>query len=84
LSGQERRQVAFAATKAVGNSPDRHRHVRKLREFYRLNKPVFPEQSHLFLIVRRPVEDWTAFELRLRNLLTSLATNPRLDSHPAD
>jgi RNase P protein component len=72
LPGQRGRKVGFAATKAVGHSVCRHRHVRKLREFYRLNKAIFPDNSHLFFLLRRPVQDWEAFEARLRDLITSL------------
>jgi RNase P protein component len=69
--------VAFAATRQVGNSPARHRHVRKLREFYRLNKDLFAEDGHYFLLVRAPVEDWGSLYDRLRNLLKKSET-PRL------
>ncbi|MCX6601882.1 MAG: hypothetical protein NT025_10045 [bacterium] len=50
----------------------RHRHIRKLREFYRLNKAIFHDSGHYFFLLRRPVEDWKAFEVRLRDLITAL------------
>ena len=61
--------MAFAATKGAGNAVARHRHVRKLREFYRHHKELFAEQTHYFLLVRAPVEDWDDFEIRLKILL---------------
>jgi RNase P protein component len=53
----------------VGNSVCRHHAVRKLREFYRLNKAVFPEQGHVLILVRNPVADWPGLEARLTRLL---------------
>jgi RNase P protein component len=64
--------VAFAATRAVGHAAQRHRHVRKLREFYRLNKGFFHESGHFFLLVRSPINDWPEFEARLKQALSSL------------
>ena len=58
----------------MGNSPARHRHVRKLREFYRLNKDLFAENGHYFLLVRAPVEDWGEFERKLKGLLKKLTS----------
>jgi len=72
LSGKPSRKIAFAATRRVGNSPERHRHVRKLREFYRLNKELFAENGHYFLLVRAPVKDWTQLELKLKGILNKL------------
>jgi hypothetical protein len=72
LPGQSGRKVGFAATRAVGHSPCRHAHVRKLREFYRLNKEIFPDYGHCLLLMRRSVENWKAFEDRLRVLISSL------------
>jgi hypothetical protein len=66
-------QVAFAAIKAVGNSPARHRHIRKCKEFYRLNKGLFPEHIHLLFLFRSSVSDWPDFEQRLIALLSSVA-----------
>jgi hypothetical protein len=59
----------------VGSSVERHHHIRKLREFYRLNKPLFPETVHLFLLVRRPVKDWKAVEGKLAELLARIMTD---------
>jgi hypothetical protein len=46
--------------------------VRKLREFYRLNKQIFPENGQLFLLMRKPIEDWKGFEERLRREIGNL------------
>lgn len=72
MPGQSGRKVGFAATRAVGHAVCRHRHIRKLREFYRLNKAIFHDSGHYFFLLRRPVEDWKAFEVRLRDLITAL------------
>jgi hypothetical protein len=47
--------------------------MRKLREFYRLNKDLFTQDGHYFLLVRQVVEDWPEFETRLKGLLNKLA-----------
>ena len=57
--------MAFAATRQVGSSVDRHRQIRKLREFYRLNKALFAAHSHFFLLCRAPIVDWDGFVVRL-------------------
>jgi ribonuclease P protein component len=72
LPGQSDRKIGFAAVRAVGHAVCRHRHIRKLREFYRLNKDLFPDGSHYLLLMRRSVEDWKAFEERLHDLISSL------------
>jgi len=69
LSGQPSRKIAFAATRKVGNSPARHRHVRKLREFYRLNKDLFAVDGHYLLMLRAPVGEWEDLEERLKEIL---------------
>lgn len=61
--------MAFAATRRVGNAVERHRHVRKLREFYRLNKDLFADNMRFLLLMRGPVNDWPEFEQRLRTVL---------------
>jgi hypothetical protein len=43
--------------------------VRKLREFYRLNKEMFDERGHFFLLIRAPVVEWGEFENRLKAVL---------------
>jgi hypothetical protein len=65
----------------VGTSVDRHRYLRKLREFYRLNKSLFPENVYYFLLIRRPVKDWQAVETNLISALASL-TEARLNIPP--
>jgi RNase P protein component len=72
LPGEGGRKVGFAATRAVGHSVCRHRHIRKLREFYRLNKSLFPDTGHLLFLVRRTISDWPDFEARLKERLRSL------------
>ena len=61
--------MAFAATRGAGSSVARHHHVRKLREFYRLNKELFAEHGHYFLLVRAPITDWEGFLAQLKNIL---------------
>ncbi|MBI5059944.1 ribonuclease P protein component [candidate division KSB1 bacterium] len=66
------RRIAFAATRAVGNSVVRHRHIRKLREYYRLNKDKFPVNYTVLLHIRARISDWNIFEKRLTELLRSI------------
>lgn len=66
------RKAAFSATKAVGHAVCRHRHVRKLREFYRLNKSLFPEAGHFLFLLRSPVDNWQDFEARLKSIISGL------------
>ena len=61
--------MAFAATRGVGSSVARHHYVRKLREFYRLNKGLFAENVHYFLLCRAPITDWDDFLARLKVIL---------------
>ncbi len=67
--GKPGRKIAFAATRRVGNAPARHRHIRKLREFYRLNKELFAEGTHYLFVMRSAIENWAEFEERLNALL---------------
>jgi RNase P protein component len=79
------RKIGFAARRSVGNSPCRHRHIRKLREFYRLNKDLWPPTGHLFLLVRNPVTDWESFQERLTKVLGELPRNrPMPTSGPVE
>jgi ribonuclease P protein component len=72
LSGQQGRKIAVAASRRAGNAVIRNRYRRKLKEFYRLNKELFPDNCHYYLLVRGPVEDWSDFESRLTQTLTGL------------
>jgi ribonuclease P protein component len=72
LPGQQGRKIAVAASRRVGNAVIRNRHRRKLKEFYRLNKDLFPDNSDYFLLVRSPVEDWPDLEQRLTQILAGL------------
>ncbi len=72
--------MAFAATKRVGNSVCRHRAIRKLREFYRLNKAAFPEGAQILILLRAPVADWPGLEARLTRLLSELPQDNNLGS----
>ncbi|MFZ5433703.1 MAG: hypothetical protein ACOZB3_08020 [Calditrichota bacterium] len=62
----------------------RHRHVRKLREFYRLNKNLFVNEIHYFFLARQPIINWPEFENRLRQLLSNIPPRSRLDSNQTD
>ncbi|MBL0061865.1 MAG: ribonuclease P protein component [bacterium] len=73
MPGQLERKLACAAMRKVGNAPDRNRHRRKLKEFYRLNKHLWPEGTHFYALFRQPVSDWEAFETKLRALLSKLS-----------
>ncbi len=67
--GKPGRKLAFAATRRVGNAPARHRHIRKLREFYRLNKELFAEGTHYLFVMRSAVTDWGELEGRVQVVL---------------
>jgi len=53
----------------VGPAVLRNYHRRRLKEFYRLNKHLWPEGTHFFVLFRAPVRDWPDFEQRLTVLL---------------
>jgi ribonuclease P protein component len=74
------RKIAFAAKRTVGNAVKRNRARRKLREFYRQHKSLFPNNYHYILLLRNEPPDWNSLEERLRNLLSTLP----LDSETAD
>lgn len=56
----------------VGTAVERNYHRRKLKEFYRLNKHLWPEGTHFYALFRQPVTDWGSFEVRLAEKLKSL------------
>jgi ribonuclease P protein component len=66
------RKIAFATPRSVGNAARRNRARRKLREFYRRNKSLFPDKTHYLIVLRNEPEDWTDLEDRLRRFLSSL------------
>ena len=72
MPGQQGRRIAVAASRRVGNAVVRNRHRRKLKEFYRLHKDLFPDNCDYFLLIRSPVEDWPDFESRLTQTLAGL------------
>ncbi|MCB1060057.1 MAG: ribonuclease P protein component [Calditrichaeota bacterium] len=72
MPGQPGRKFACAATRKVGSAVVRNYHRRKLKEFYRLNKSLWPQDGHIFCLFRSKVEDWPSFEKRLSALLNSL------------
>lgn len=45
-------RLGLAVSSAVGNSPERNRIKRLVREFFRLNKGVLPQSSDLLVTVR--------------------------------
>ncbi|MBK6765340.1 MAG: ribonuclease P protein component [bacterium] len=56
----------------VGGAADRNRHRRKLKEFYRLNKNLWPDNTHYYVLFRKSVPSWAEFEVRLAEKLMSL------------
>jgi ribonuclease P protein component len=69
LPGQPVTRIAVAADRRVGGAVARNRHRRKLKEFYRLNKSLFPDGHFFYLLVRSPISDWKEFEQRFKKLL---------------
>jgi ribonuclease P protein component len=49
---EETRKIGFIAGKRVGKAPARNRFKRLLREFYRLNKNLFPSSCKILIIVK--------------------------------
>jgi len=70
------RKIAFSTPRSVGNAVRRNRARRKLREFYRRNKALFPDKTHYLIVLRNEPEDWRDLEDRLRRLLSSLPVAP--------
>ncbi len=48
---------AFLASKKVGNSVQRHRAVRLMRESYRMLEPQYPQGYDLLFIARNTIND---------------------------
>ena len=69
--GGERRQIGVSAGKRAGGSVVRNRMKRLLREFYRLNKEVFPLGTRTAIVVRKIVED-PALDMVRAELLPAL------------
>ncbi len=69
--GGQRRQVGVSAGKRAGGSVDRNRMKRLLREFYRLNKGLFPQGTRTAIVVRKTPGD-AALETVSGELLTAL------------
>ncbi|MBU1936424.1 ribonuclease P protein component [bacterium] len=66
------RRIAFSAKRTVGGAVKRNRACRKLREFYRQNKAIFPDNYHYILLLRNEPSNWNDLEERLRRLLSNL------------
>lgn len=54
LLGGGKRQVGISAGKRVGDSVERNRAKRLLREFYRTHKFLFPRGTRTAIVVRKP------------------------------
>jgi ribonuclease P protein component len=52
--GGGKRQVGISAGKRAGGSVARNRAKRLLREFYRMNKGLFPVGTRTAIVVRKP------------------------------
>ncbi|MBK6911840.1 MAG: ribonuclease P protein component [bacterium] len=76
MPGQFERKLGCAATRQVGSAVVRNRFRRKLKEFYRLNKHLWPEQTHYLVLIRRPISDWSDIEGRLSRILASIPHPP--------
>jgi ribonuclease P protein component len=54
--GGGKRQVGISAGKRAGGAVARNRAKRLLREFYRMNKGLFPMGTRTAIVVRKPPE----------------------------
>lgn len=54
--GGGKRQVGISAGKRAGGAVARNRAKRLLREFYRMNKGIFPKGTRTAIVVRKPPE----------------------------
>lgn len=51
-NGLDRRRLGLSVSSRIGNAVKRNRVKRLLREFFRLNKDVFPESSDVLISVK--------------------------------
>ncbi|MFQ5900715.1 MAG: ribonuclease P protein component [Thermodesulfobacteriota bacterium] len=65
------RRIGIITGKKVGKAHKRNRFKRLLREFYRLNKDLFPSSSNIVVIVRpfTPLLSFKEIECELKKLL---------------
>ncbi|VAV82358.1 Ribonuclease P protein component [hydrothermal vent metagenome] len=67
-------RLGIAASTRVGNSVKRNRIKRLLREFFRLNKNIFPESTDIFISVKKEarVEKLSDVEFELTPVMKKL------------
>ena len=73
----EERKVGFAVSKKVSTNVEKNRIRRRLRELYRLNKDLFPENGHFIILGFKDVSDcsWSDLQRDLRTALRELREN---------
>ena len=71
------RQVAFHISVNVGISIIRNKIKRYLRETYRLNKDLFPENISIIFRISKPVISlsYQSIEIDMRNIASKLSSN---------